>query len=331
MNQISKIDERTVVFGSLVSAMEQASVYAAQSKAANTRATYASAWRAYVAWCERWGVEPANNTPREVALYLTERAETLSASSMRVALAAIRAAHRLAGSPINMEDPFLSRVVEGIQRKRGVRPQRKATPATPDVLRRLLTGIPPHEVPFGARDRAMLLLQFGAALRNGELAGLAIGDVTIEPGKGLVVLIRRSKTDQRGEGQEISVAGNPSDPEFCPAVALARWLAHRGTTTPEAPLFCRIAKGGRVTGQGLCNRSVVRTIKLAAQRAGLDPSLYSGHSLRRGFMTAASKAGTSLAQLMRHSRHKQHEVALGYIEAAGRWEDNVSARVWNGG
>jgi integrase len=112
---------------------------------------------------------------------------------------------------------------------------------------------------------------------------------------------------------------------------LARWLAHRGTTTPEAPLFCRIAKGGRVTGQGLCNRSVVRTIKLAAQRAGLDPSLYSGHSLRRGFMTAASKAGTSLAQLMRHSRHKQHEVALGYIEAAGRWEDNVSARVWNGG
>jgi site-specific recombinase XerC len=142
-----------------------------------------------------------------------------------------------------------------------------------------------------ARDRAMLLLGFGAALRRSELVGLSIGDVTAVPGRGLRVLVRRSKTDQQGRGQKVAVWANPAEPAFCPAAALEAWLAHRHQaadlreTDSEAvraarPLFCGVTKAGRLTGAALSDKAVVRLIKQAATAAGLNPARFSGHSLR---------------------------------------------------
>src|SRR5947209_3002588 len=74
-------------------------------------------------------------------------------------------------------------------------------------------------------DRA--LSSIGAALRRFELVGLSIGDVTAVPGRGLRILVRRSKTDQQGRGQDVAVWANPAEPGFCPAAALERWLAYR--------------------------------------------------------------------------------------------------------
>ena len=189
---------------------------------------------------------------------------------------------------------------------------------------------------IGARDRAMLLVGFGAALRRGELAALRLGDVEAVPGRGLRVLVRRAKTDQQGRGEDIAVCANPADPTFCPMAALDAWLAHRrgardltgGGSDAERPLFCAVSKGGRLSGTGLSDKAVVRLIKQAAGDAGLDPTGFSGHSLRAGLATAAGDAGAALADLMRQTRHRSTAVALGYLRPAELWRNNVTARVF---
>jgi integrase len=185
----------------------------------------------------------------------------------------------------------------------------------------------------------MLLLGFGAALRRSELVALTLGDVEPVPDRGLRLLVRRSKTDPHGAGQDIAVWANPGEPDVCPAAALARWMDHRRTAadlawtaTPtvraERPLFCAVTKTGRVTGEALSDKAVARLVKQAALGAGLDPERYSGHSLRAGLATAAGDAGAGLAELMRQTRHKSTDVALGYLRPADLWRNNVTEGVF---
>ena len=193
----------------------------------------------------------------------------------------------------------------------------------PGVLRLMVAGRPAADTPLGARERAMLLVGFGAALRRSELVALTLGDVETVPGRGLRLLIRRSKTDQQGQGQDIAVWANPAEEGFCPLAALNAWLAHRRTAADldwtatatargERPLFCAVTKTGRVTGEELVRQGGRPPGQAGALDAGLDPERYSGHSLRAGLATAAGDQGAGLAELMRQTRHKSTEVALGY-------------------
>jgi site-specific recombinase XerC len=233
-------------------------------------------------------------------------------------------------------------VVQGVTRSKGVRPRRQAAPAVPGVLRLMVASRPAPDTPLGARDRAMLLLGFGAALRRSELVALTLGGVETVPGRGLKLLVRRSKTDQQGQGQDIAVWANPQEPSFCPLAALEAWLVHRRTapdldwtasaaSRAERPLFCAVAKTGRIAGVGLSDKAVVRLVKQAAQDAGLDPDRYSGHSLRAGLATTAGDQGAGLAELMRQTRHKSTEVALGYLRPADLWRNNVTEGVFRHG
>ena len=230
-------------------------------------------------------------------------------------------------------------VVEGITRGRGTRPAKQAAPAVPAVLRLLLAACPPTSTALGARDRAMLLLGFGAALRRSELVALRGGDVEPVPGRGIRLLVRRSKTDQHGQGQEVAVWANPAEPLLCPMAALDAWLGHRTqardldgsaaeSARRERPLFCAVTKAGRPTGAALSDKAVARLVKGAAGRAGLDPERYSGHSLRAGLATAAADAGAALPDLMRQTRHKSTQVALAYLRPADLWRNNVTERVF---
>jgi integrase len=339
---------------------ERAAVYAAKSTGAGTRAAYGSAWRAYSAWCDEICQPALNGDPGLLALYLTKRAEDgLAVSSLRVARSAIRAAHRLAGVPLDLDDARLSLVMEGITRDKGTRPSRRAAPAVPDVLRRLLAALPAPNTPEAAapallaRNRAILLLAFGGALRRSELAALWIGDVTVVEARGLGVLVRRSKTDQQGRGRELAIWANPRDPEFCPLVAYERWMAVRreapggliaaasplpchGSEGRQAwvagqPLFCGVTSGGTLTGQSMADKILARLMKQACLHAGLDPARFSGHSARRGLLTHAGDLQLPLVDLMRQSRHKSVETALGYIESADLWRNNITEPVFGKG
>jgi len=184
-----------------------------------------------------------------------------------------------------------------------------------------------------------VLLGFGAALRRSELVGLTLGDIESVPGKGILLTIARSKTDQHGQGQRVAVCANPTEPGFCPVVALDAWLRHRreapdldwtasASLRAERPLFCAVTRAGQVTGTNLSDKAVVRLIKQAAADAGLDPERFSGHSLRRGLLTAAGENQAQLADLMRQSRHRSAQSVLGYIEPADLWRNNVTEHVF---
>src|SRR5215471_10785333 len=166
--------------------------------------------------------------PHQVA-YVRLADQGLAVSSIRVALAAIRTAHLLAGRSIDLRHPRLAMVLEGVTRSKGVRPRRQAAPAVPGLLRLMLAKRPAPALPLGARERAMLLVGFGAALRRSELVAPTLGDVVRVPDKGLLLTIARSKTDQQAKGQRVAVCANPTEPAVCPTAALDAWLAHRRT------------------------------------------------------------------------------------------------------
>ena len=321
---------------------ERASHYATRARGDGTRRTYRSAWGHFSAWCASLGRDPLSGDAELVGMYVVRRADDgLAVSSIRVALAAIRTAHQLAGVALDLSQPRFRLTLEGVARSRGVRPTRQAAPAVPDVLARMLGALPSPEAPLGIRNRAMLLLGFGAALRRSELVALRVGDVARVSGRGLTVMVQRSKTDQHGRGQQVAVCANPAALLTCPLSALERWLAVReaaadvsGCFSVEArdarPLFCGMSKAGRLSGIALSDKAVARLVKTAAEAAGLDPDKYSGHSLRAGLATAAGDQGAGLADLMRQTRHKSTDVALGYLRPADLWRNNVTEGVFSG-
>ena len=328
--------------GEIEDLSRRAARYATRAKGDGTRRAYRAAWRQYETWCHDLGREPLAADPDTIAMYVVRCADQgFAVSSIRVHLAAIKTAHLLAGLSLDLRHPRLAMVVEGVTRAKGVRPRRKAAPAVPGVLRQLLAARPSPGSPIGARDRAMLLLGFGAALRRSELVALTIGDVEPVPGRGLLLTIGRSKTDQHGAGQRVAVHANPAEPGCCPAAALDAWLRHRRAAPGSRldPASCQCGRSpdarcsapspkpaGKVTGQGLSDKAVVRLVKQAAADAGLDPARFSGHSLRRGLLTDAGDRREQLRDVMRQSRHRSAETVLGYIEPADLWRNNVRPR-----
>jgi integrase len=159
------------------------------------------------------------------------------------------------------------------------------------------------------RDRALLLLGFAGAFRRSELVALDCEDIE-ETAEGLKVTIRRSKTDQEGEGATIAVVRGSV---ACPVEALRAWLSVSGIMT--GAVFRSIRKGGKVAGR-LTDRSVANIVKAHAERVGLDPALFAGHSLRAGFLTSAAARGASIFKMMDVSRHRSVDTVRGYVRDA---------------
>jgi integrase len=181
----------------------------------------------------------------------------------------------------------------------------------------MLEGLP--EGPHGARDRSLLLVGFAGALRRAELVGLDVEDLAWTE-DGLVVTLRRSKTDQEGEGRRVAIPLG-STPETCAARSLRRWL--EVAKVSDGPVFRVVTRHGHV-GARLTSHSVARIVKRAAKAAGLDPSQLSGHSLRAGLATAAAKAGKSERSIMAQTGHRSVAMVRRYIREADLFVDNAA-------
>jgi site-specific recombinase XerD len=171
----------------------------------------------------------------------------------------------------------------------------------------------------GLRDRALLLLGFAGALRRSELVALDVADIA-ETKTGLLVTIRRSKTDQEGEGATIAIARGDV---ACPARALLEWLDAAGIKA--GPIFRPVNKACMVAAERLTDRSVANIVKAYAVRAGFDASTFSGHSLRAGFLTSAAAKGASIFKMMDVSRHKSVDTVRGYVRDAELFKDHAGA------
>ena len=139
-----------------------------------------------------------------------------------------------------------------------------------------------------------------------------------ETPEGLRVTIRRSKTDQEGHGHVIAI---PRGVIACPVTALKAWLEASGIA--QGSVFRPVAKGGRIQATRLTDRSVADIVKAHAQRAGLDPKLFAGHSLRSGFLTSAAARGASIFKMADQSRHKSMDTLRGYVRDAEIFKDHA--------
>src|SRR4051812_30778969 len=197
----------------------QARGYLEQSKAANTRRAYAADWRAFTAWCDQHGLPVLPAAPETVALYLTAHAGQRKASTLQRRLVAISHAHAAAGVDSPTTSLAVRAVAAGIQRAHGTAQMGKA-PAQVDELRRMVATLGGDH--RGLRKRALLLLGFAGAFRRGELVALDVAGVATAP-SGLVVTLRRSKTDQEGEGRQVGIPFG-LQPATCPVRAVQAWL-----------------------------------------------------------------------------------------------------------
>ncbi|BDO43145.1 integrase [Cellulomonas sp. NTE-D12] len=274
--------------------------------AANTRRVYASAWRGWQAWCTGRGVSSLPATAAGIASYLAERAEAgASASTLDVAVAAIRAVHLEHGLDDPTLDPRLALVRRGLRRTVGLAARRQSHPLSVAEVGRILRHID-RATPAGARDAALLLVGFASALRRSELAALSTADVEWRP-TGVLLTIRKSKGDQDGRGQIVAVARG-EHAETDPVAALHAWLQVR--PAGSGPLFSRMRRGGHVTSEPLSGAAVARVLQGRAAGAGLSDLPISGHSLRSGHATAAAAAGVGVERIAAQTRHRHVDTLI---------------------
>jgi integrase len=292
---------------------------ASRSKATETLRSYRTAWTQWCSWCELMGYRPLAGDAMAVGMFLAHLSRTKSLATARTRLAAVATAHRIAGVALDTKAGPIANVLEGFKREQGVKPLKQATPLLVDVLERLLSVYAKY-TPANLRDKAIILTGFASALRRSEIVALDVEDVDSVP-QGVVLHLRRSKTDQQGKGELIAIHRG-TDSEFCAVTALERWIELRGRQ--PGPLFTRLHKGGRTTDERLRPQAVSLVLKRAVEASGLDPDSFSGHSLRAGLATSAALAGADLKDIMAQTRHRSHDIALRYIRRAEIWKDNVT-------
>jgi site-specific recombinase XerD len=277
--------------------MSAAGEFIRDAAAASTRRAYRSDWRLFTAWCTTRGAEPLPATPAIVAAFLaTEVHRGTKAATITRRAAAIRYAHRLAGHEPPTSAEAVRATMKGIRRTIGTAKEQKA-PATADLIMKMLAHMP--DTLGGKRDRALIALGFAGAFRRSELVALTMADL-VEAPDGYRVLIRHSKTDQEGQGQEVAI---PRGYRLRPVEAVQTWLA--AAEINDGPVF--------------------RPVKRYAELAGLDPALFAGHSLRAGFLTSAAEAGASVFKMMAVSRHRSVDTLQSYVRSADAFKDHAGA------
>lgn len=313
----------------------------------STKRAYAGDWERFAAWARATGHVPLPATPESLVEYVTvlvteprpDTGRPYAPSSVERAIAAIRTAHRAA----NLQPPetkgarlVLRGYKDRLARSKdsAARP-RQATPAMPDSLRAML-GTLDRETLQGKRDAAMLLLGFASAGRVSELVGLDLADL-VETEEGLLASMYRGKT------RKLTQVAIPygSNPASCPVRAVrALVTALREAGRTGGPVFVRIDRHGRVAppmlrrgvpigdpAGRLTPQAAAQVIERVADAAGLV-GRWTGHSLRRGFATAAKKAGHDVLTIGRHGGWQDGSRALlGYFEQADRWEENALHRI----
>jgi site-specific recombinase XerD len=317
---MSDIQHQPAASAEIAIAAERLREYVSRAKAPNTVRAYAADWRHFSAWCapRRVGALPA--TPETIGLYLAEVADAMRVSTLTRRISAISQAHRLAGFDPPTADARVRILMAGIRRVKGTAQRGKRPVVTAD-LRRIVEQLP--ETPAGRRDRALLLVGFAGAFRRSELVGLDLAD--LEFGReGLKVTVRRSKTDQEGQGRRIGIPYG-SNPATCPVRAAQEWLAALGATS--GPVFRRIDRHGHLGDWRLSDRAVALILKRAAVAAGLAPDELAGHSLRAGLATAAAAAGVSERAIMAQTGHRSLTTVRKYIREGSLFLENAAAKV----
>lgn len=313
-DQVDRIDHndrighagREGALAELVELTNAARGYAEAGRSDRTKKEYERDWSYFIGWCDQQGLSSLPALPATVALYVTAHAAKLRPDTLGRRAMVVRLVHNQAGLPDPTSDPMVQQVLSGIRRTHG-RAHEKKAPIIVEDLKRVIGAIPSTLI--GHRDRALLLLGFQTALRRSELVGLDVEDLEYTS-QGIVVTIRRSKTDQEGEGRRVGVP-YARTPGMCAVRAVKAWLHVAGIKT--GPIFRPIDRHDNVRDRRLTDHSVAVLVKSRAEAAGLDPEKFAGHSLRSGFATSCAMVGMEERDIAKQTGHQSMRVLRGYI------------------
>ena len=281
------------------------------SKAANTLRAYESDYKDFGRFCIKHGFKSMPTEPKILTLYLTHLSQTSKFSTLKRRLASISVIHRLSGHYIDTKHPMITENLMGIKRVKGSY-QKAKKPILINDLKSIINVIDKDQnEKRRAKNRALILVGFAGGFRRSELVAILFEDIDFVP-EGVKIFIKRSKTDQSGEGM---TKGIPyfSNSDYCPVISLKNWLEKSEI------------KSGKIFD--ISDKSVALTIKKYTAIAGLDSNKYSGHSLRSGFATSAAELGAEERSIMAMTGHKTSQMVRRYIQEANLFKNNALKKI----
>ncbi len=294
------------------------------SKANNTLRAYKSDFKDFGAFCVKHGFSSMPSEPKVVSLYLTHLSANSKISTLRRRLVSIGVVHKLKGHYLDTKHPVIIENLMGIKRKKG-NIQIGKKPILINHLKEIINVIDNQKIEKikKLRNRTLILIGFGGGFRRTELISIDYEDLDFVE-EGLKITLRRSKTDQFGEGL---IKGIPyfTNEKYCPVISLKNWINLSKIKT--GPIFRRFAKGSMLTSNRLTDQSVVLIIKDCLKLAGIENKNFSGHSLRSGFATVAAEAGADERSIMAMTGHKTTQMVRRYIKEANIFKNNALNKV----
>ena len=298
------------------------------SKAANTLRAYKADFKDFSAFCTKNGFSSIPTEPKILALYLTHLSSTSKFSTLKRRIASISVIHKLKGHYLDTKHPIIMENLHGIKRVKGTN-QKAKKPILINDLKQIIQAIDKYlnnteSVDVDCiirensknrrnkiRDKAIILVGFSGGFRRSEIVNIDYEDIEFVS-EGVKIFIKRSKTDQSGEGM-IKAIPYFDNKSFCPVLALKNWIEHSEI------------KSGKIFD--ISDKSISLIIKKYVSLAGLDPNKYGGHSLRSGFATSAAESGAEERNIMAMTGHKTTQMVRRYIQEANLFKNNALNKI----
>ena len=295
------------------------------SKANNTVRAYKSDFNDFGVFCAQNGFKSLPTEPNIVSLYLTHLStKEAKMSTLKRRLVSIGVIHKLKGHYLDTKHPAIIENIMGIKRRKGSI-QKAKKPILINSLKLIIDAIDQknkQEIKK-FRDRSIILIGFSGGFRRNEIVSLDYDDLDFVP-EGLKINIKRSKTDQFGEGFTKALPYFDSS-QYCPVISLKNWLDISKITS--GPVFRRFLKGSKLSENRLTDQTVAILIKEYLNLAGINSKDYSGHSLRSGFATSAAESGVEERNIMAMTGHKSTEMVRRYIKEANLFKNNALNKI----
>ena len=278
------------------------------SKANNTLKAYQSDFKDFTTFCSRNGFSSIPTQPKIIALYITQLSKSSKFSTLKRRIASISVIHKLKGHYLDTKHPIIMENLHGIKRTLGSR-QKAKKPILINDLKLIIKAIDQNN----KRDKALILVGFAGGFRRSELVNILFEDIEFVS-EGVKILIKRSKTDQSGEGI-IKAIPYFDNQEFCPVLALKNYINLKGSEMKKGRIF------------DISDKSVALIIKRYTKKAGLDPTKYAGHSLRSGFATSTAEISADERSIMAMTGHKTTQMVRRYIKEANIFKNNALGKI----
>jgi len=295
------------------------------SKANNTIRAYKSDFNDFGLFCAQNGFKSLPSEPKIISLYITHLStKEVKMSTLKRRLVSIGVIHKLKGHYLDTKHPSIIENLMGIKRRKGS-VQKGKKPLLINNLKQIINVIDKdiNDEIKQLRDRSIILIGFSGGFRRNEIVSLDYDDLDFVS-EGLKINIKRSKTDQFGEG---SLKALPyfENSQYCPVASLQKWLDM--SKINEGPLFRKFKKGSKISDKRLTDQTVALLIKKYLEMAGINSKNYSGHSLRSGFATSAAESGAEERSIMAMTGHKSTEMVRRYIKEANLFKNNALSKI----